>query len=72
MTVEQIPFEPGRFYVWSESRADVCHVVDLRYQENPWNKPTPTCFCEQCAAKGFKVCKHLVATVEFERERLGI
>jgi hypothetical protein len=66
MTVTPIPGEPGRYLVQSESRPDVQHTVDLRYQEEPHSKPVPCCGCERMMAKHEKSCKHLRAVVEFE------
>lgn len=70
MTVWAIPFEQGRFYVQSRSRADVVHVVDLAYVEDR-KKACPACGCEQYQCKGH-VCDHILATVKHEQERLNI
>lgn len=65
MTVSPIPHEPARFFVSSESRPDVEHIVDLDWREQKWHRPTALCSCEQCQAKGFKVCKHIWQVVDF-------
>lgn len=72
MTIEPIPFEVGRFIVASETDADSAYVVDLCWQENPWNKPIVYCGCHQFFCKGKKMCKHIEATVEFELNRLQL
>ena len=63
MTIEAIPFECGRFFVSSESRKGMLHLVDLHEK---------TCSCEQCQRKDDHACKHLRATVEHERKRLNL
>ncbi len=72
LSVTAIEHEQGRFYVQSRSRADVVHVVDLMWQEEPWHKPRGACWCESCAAKGRTFCPHLEAVVKHEQERLKI
>lgn len=57
MTVTPIEGEIGRFWVTSETRQDVVHVVDLR------GKPD-RCSCEQAQAKGDRYCKHLKAVIK--------
>ena len=71
MSIEPVPFEPGRFYVKSDSRKNVLHLVDLAWQEESWQKPKPFCGCEESLAKGH-ICKHILATVNFEKTRLHL
>lgn len=67
MTVTPIPGESYCYWVQSESRPDVQHRVDLRYQEHPWSKPVASCGCEQIMAKHLKSCKHILAVVAYEQ-----
>jgi hypothetical protein len=71
MTVWAIPFEQGRFYVQSRSRADVVHVVDLAYVEDGKRKTAAACGCESYQCHG-RMCPHILATVKHEQERLKI
>lgn len=61
MKVEPVPFERTRFWVESESRPELLHLVDLSYQETPRDKPRAVCSCEDSMARGTKVCKHVRA-----------
>ncbi len=63
VTIEAVPGELGRFYVSSESRQGMLHLVDLHDK---------TCSCEQCQCKNDHACKHLRAVAKHELERLGI
>lgn len=65
MTVTPIPFEKSRFFVSSESRSGVDHVVDLDWRDEKWHKPRALCGCEQCQAKGEGTCKHIFAVVDY-------
>ena len=65
MTVTRIPGEPTRFWVSSESRPEVEHLVDFDWRDEKWMKPKALCGCELCQAQGFKVCKHIFAVVDF-------
>lgn len=58
MKVEPIPGERTRFFVQSESRPDVQHVVDLDYEG------TVVCGCEQMQAKKESSCKHVAAVAQ--------
>ncbi len=69
MTVEPIMWEKGRFFVQSASRAEVVHVVDICYQEDPWVKSHSMCSCEDCFCRDH-VCKHIFAVVAFELNRI--
>lgn len=71
MTVSPVPFEPSRFWVSSESRADVEHLVDLSWQDEKWHRPKALCSCEQCQAKGFKVCKHILIVAQWVNEHFN-
>ena len=69
MTASRIPFE-DRWYVTSESRPGLVHVVDLHYQPESWMSPRPACGCEESMAKGH-TCKH-IKFLENNKERLGL
>jgi hypothetical protein len=69
VNIVPIPFEQGRFYVQSESRPEVLHVVDLAWQEETWTKPHPQCGCERGLAHN-EYCKHLEAVVAWELRRI--
>ena len=71
MTVTRIPGE-FRYWVSSESRSGIDHLVDLTWQEERWNKPIAKCSCEACQAQGVRYCKHIKATVLWEMKRLGL
>lgn len=64
MTVAPVPFEPERFFVSSESRSDVCHIVDVRFKLEPWSKPVVACGCESNFIYG-RPCKHILAVANF-------
>lgn len=68
------PHDIGTFLVSSESGRNgvVAHLVDLAYVPDGHHKAKPVCSCHDCFAKGFRVCKHVIAVVEWERKRLGI
>lgn len=63
MTIQRIPGE-DRFWVQSRSRADVTHVVDLAYRDEPWLKPHAQCGCERSFCHG-ELCKHIEAVVRY-------
>ena len=71
MDVKQISGEVGRFYVASRSRADITHLVDLAWREEPWRKPHPQCSCESSFCHG-RICPHIVECARVESKRLGI
>lgn len=58
MTATQIQGEP-RFLVSSDSRVEMMHIVDLLWQEEPWNKPVVKCSCEASMARG-RCCRHML------------
>jgi len=62
MTVH--PHDIGTFMVSSESRPDMCHLVDLHYQEEKRSKPVMICGCEESFIKGH-TCKHIRFLVEY-------
>ena len=68
------PQDIGTFLVSSESHRDgvEAYLVDLAFKDEPWHRPRPRCGCHDCFAKGFRVCKHILAVVNAERERLGL
>ena len=72
MNVEQIPFEQGRFIVGSESDPESAYVVDLCWQEEPWNRPIAYCSCYRLACGHEKTCKHIKKVVEHELNRLNL
>lgn len=59
MKVEPIPGEHGSFWVQSESRPDVKHVVDLDHEGKV------VCGCEQMQAKNLLSCKHVAAVAQY-------
>lgn len=61
------PLDRGTFLVTSESGAEP-YLVDLFYQEEPWNKPRPVCGCPDCFCKDFKPCKHMMFLVRHLNE----
>ena len=65
MRVTPIPWEKTRFFVSSESRVGVDHIVDMDWRDEKWHRPRALCSCEQCQAKGFRVCKHIWKVVEY-------
>lgn len=65
------PHDLLTFHVSSESGHEP-YLVDLAYLDDGWRKPRPVCGCPDCFAKNFKVCKHILAVVLHERERLGL
>lgn len=71
MTVTRIPGE-FRYWVSSESRSGVEHLVDLAYVEEPWQKPHAVCSCWRCFCGHEKYCRHIEQVVKLERERLGV
>lgn len=71
MTVTPIPWEKSRFFVSSESRSGVDHVVDLAYVEEGHKKSHAACGCESNFIYG-RLCAHIRAAVNAERERLGL
>lgn len=65
------PYDIGTFHVSSENgKPD--YLVDLAYLDEWWRRPRPVCGCPDSFAKGFKVCKHILATVEYEKARLNL
>jgi hypothetical protein len=70
--VEPIPFEPTRFFVASDSRKGMRHVVDLAYdaeQRKPGAKCQPFCGCEDCMTRPDRICKHIVKVVKWILKR---
>ncbi len=65
MTVTPITGELCRFFVSSESRSDVDHIVDMDWREEKWHRPRAKCGCEQVQAKGEATCKHIFAVVDY-------
>lgn len=65
MNVQQIPGETTRFFVSSESRTGVSHVVDMDWRDEKWHRPKALCGCEQVQAKGLPTCKHIFAVVDY-------
>ena len=64
MIVTQIPGE-FRYWVSSESRSGIDHLVDLTWQEERWNRPRALCSCEQMQCKGMPYCKHVLFLVNY-------
>ena len=60
--ITPVPFEPTRFWVASESRRGLVHLVDADY-DGGW-----ACSCEQFMCRGIE-CKHIEA-VKDEIENL--
>lgn len=71
MLVTPLEFELGRFLVESQSGREP-YLVDLRWQEEQWNRPVPFCGCFEMMAKHKKTCKHVESCVLFEIERLHL
>lgn len=65
------PHDLGTFLVSSRTTHGQEYLVDLAYMEEPWRRPVPKCSCWPSYCHG-RVCAHIVATVEFEKERLGL
>ena len=65
MTVSHIPGEYCRFFVSSESRAGIDHIVDMDWRDEKWHRPKAVCSCEQVQAKGLRTCKHIFAVVDY-------
>ena len=72
VSITPIPFEPLRYWVQSDSRTDVLHVVDLAWQEEPRQRCKPFCSCERCLAQHEATCKHIAACVRWEKLRLSL
>jgi leucyl-tRNA synthetase len=65
MTVTPIPGEYSRFFVSSESRSGVDHVVDMDWRDEKWMKPVAMCSCEEMFCKHKKRCKHVEQVIEW-------
>ena len=62
MTVEPIPGEPARWFVTSDSRPEMIHIVDMDYHG------APACGCEQYMVRG-QPCKHIAAVKQEQVKR---
>jgi len=71
VTIEAIPFEQGRFRVWSTRNPTSAYIVDLQWQEEPWHKAKPACGCIR-AFGHHETCEHIFEVVKLELKRLGI
>ncbi len=65
MTVTPIPGELCRFFVSSESRKGVDHIVDMDWRDEKWHKSRARCGCEQVQCKDEPTCKHIFAVVDY-------
>ena len=63
MKITSVPYEPTRFWVESETRPDLLHLVDADY-EGRW-----ACSCEDCMVR-LRECKHIRAVRETGRYRI--
>lgn len=64
MKVRPVPGEAERFFVSSDTRPEVDHIVDTAWVECPGDMPRPMCSCEESMAKG-RFCKHLMAVGQY-------
>lgn len=65
------PHDLGTFLVSSRTTEGQAYLVDLAWAEEPWRKPRPLCSCWPSYCHG-RVCGHIIAAVEHEKERLGL
>lgn len=71
MTVTKVPHEL-RYWVSSESRSGLEHLVDLADRDEPWSRPVARCSCERVQCGHEKYCKHIKLVVQIEKERLHL
>lgn len=69
MKVRPIPGEADRFWVTSDSRPEVDHVVDVAWVECPGDQPMVKCSCERGLAHD-EPCRHIIALAEYLKVNL--
>jgi len=70
LRVEPYPNEQGRFRVYSDSGE--VYNVDLAYRgEHGKEKSRPECDCIGFRCKKTKFCKHIIACMDLELDRIG-